>query len=390
MLDTTTYRQQESLARQSLAAWQLAQRHNLDQFESDGFPVRLGCLSETYMLLDTMHEGRLTTVQEELGGLGPADLERLVAAAADVVRFQLAGFPHRPLRMPLDTLASMLLAYRKISDAKPGFGSLLEVGPGCGYLACLLKGHAQLANYCHTDACESFYLLQHHLNLFLFAEDFRQELFAGVPTSATHSVLEKRMEGAAQTFALDMKPKVRQYPWWRLGDLARQGKAFDVIVANANLVEFHREALADYLALFKRVLAPGGVVFAQCIGFEVPARDRHYLFDMLFRAGFAPLGIAFGGQPKARGAWDGFMEGDCPFISEDDKRLFCLDNLLLVAEGHPHFAAAYGRHNYRLKCIRDTQEAAALFAPPAKDARFYTRGELVELITARLTREPKD
>lgn len=384
MLDITTYRQQESQARQTLAAWQLAQRHNLDQFESDGFPVRLGCLPETYMLLDTMHEGRLTAVQEELGGLGTEDLALLVGAAADLTRFQLACYPGRPLRMPLDTLASMLLAYRKIVGLKPGFRSLLEVGPGCGYLACLLRHHSPLANYSLTEACESFYLLQHHLNRFLFAEDFRQELFSGLAPSAVHAVLEKRLEGSTQGYAVKHAPKVRQYPWWRLGDLASSGQTFEVIVSNANLVEFRREALLDYLDLFRKVLDPQGVVFAQCIGFEVPERDRHYLFDSLFRAGFAPLLIAFGSQPKARASWDGFMDGACAFIAEDDPRRFCLDNLVLVREGHPMFKAAYGRHNYRLKYVHDVQALAPLFAPPAAGAKIYARDELVCTILKRV------
>ncbi|MDD4951389.1 MAG: hypothetical protein PHV85_02450, partial [Desulfovibrionaceae bacterium] len=284
------YRDMESMARRGLADWRVARRHNLDHYERYGFPVRITTFLETRQLLDTMQESRFERLQEELGGLSEADLGALVEACLELARFQRRHYPGRSLLLPLDTVLAMLVVYKKLDGLAPGFKSILEVGPGCGYLALFLRNRADLENYSLTESCESFYILQDAVNRQLFKERFQQlvhdqaegEWFIR-PDDPLRSWLSLASSDAPKT--------VFHYPWWKLGALAASNARFDLVNSNANLLEFNPEALRDYLALFRMKLNKNGLFFAHCYGFESPEKDRQYLYEELYRAGFAPLFI---------------------------------------------------------------------------------------------------
>lgn len=377
MLDPAQYRREESRAKAQLPNWRLAQRHGATLFQRAGFPVRVDCLDELGMLLDTMQEGRFEAIQQELGGLTGAEQELLAQALADCVRFQLAHFGSRAPVLPLDTVTAMLAAYGKMQALAPGFRRVLEVGPGCGYLGLFLARHAGLERYAAVEATESFYLLQHHLFAHLFGASFREELAPRGESAHFGAEFE------AQALALSAFPAARatHHPWWRLGDLAREeapatgGKGFDLIVCNAAMLEFEAQALRDYLALFGQVLAPGGIVFAQCFGFETPERDRSYLLAALREAGLAPVFIAWGGHPKGRGFWEQRSPSGCPaFVPAADDRRFTTAQGVFVAQGHPLWEAASRPENSCIHTISDFAPLAHFFARP-QGARMLTARE---------------
>jgi SAM-dependent methyltransferase len=386
MLDPVQYRREESRAKAQLPNWRLAQRHGATLFQRVGFPVRVDSLDELGMLLDTMQEGRFEAIQRELGGLTEAEQELLVRALADCVRFQLAHFGSRMPVLPLDTVTAMLAAYRKMQALVPGFSRVLEVGPGCGYLALFMARHPQLEHYASVEATESFYLLQHHLLAQLFGAGFREEL-APLGRSAHFSADE-----TSEPLVVPMLPAVRatHHPWWRLGDLAREqapaegGKGFDLIVCNAAMLEFDAPALHDYLALFSRVLAPGGLVFAQCFGFETPERDRNYLLSALREARLAPAFLAWGGHPKARGFWEQRAPAGCPgFVAAEDDRRFTTAQGVFVAEGHPLWESLYKPENYCIHTLCDFAPLAHFFALP-QDARVLSAQEAAQKVADAL------
>lgn len=388
MLDPAQYRREESRAKAQLPNWRLAQRHGATLFNRVGFPVRVDSLDELGMLLDTMQEGRFEAIQQELGGLTKAEQELLAQALAEAVRFQLAHFGQRAPVLPLDTATAMLAAYRKMQALSPGFRRVLEVGPGCGYLALFLAQHPELERYAAVEATESFYLLQHHLLAHLFGAGFREEL-EPQGRSAHFSA-----NAPTDSISLPSLPAVRatHHPWWRLGDLAQAeapqagGKGFDLIVCNAAMLEFEAEALRDYLALFSKVLAPGGIVFAQCFGFETPERDRNYLLGALREARLAPAFIAWGGHPKARGFWDQRSPAGSPgFVPKTDDRRFTTAQGVFVAEGHPLWEQLYKPEHYCIHTVSGFAPLAHFFAQP-QDARCLSPGEAAEQTAARLHR----
>lgn len=386
MLDIQAYRQAESRARAVLPNWRLAQRHNLDHFEKVGFPVRLNSLAETYNLLDTMQEERFQAMQNELGGLTPEDFDLVVDACVSVLRFQAAHYPGRPLFLPLDTLLSMLSIYKKITTLNPDFTSMLEVGPGCGYLPCLFALRGKPMEYASIEACESFYLLQHYLNLHLFGQGFRQEVFADLP--ASHHFADPSDWAIRERPVLDKSPfkvTARQYPWWRLGELAEQGPQFDVITSNANFTEFNTEAFQDYLRIFRKVLKPDGFIYAQCFGYPTPERDFAYVYDNAMRVGFAPAFLAPHCTGKRKNLWE---QGTPPelqrYLREGDKRTFMLSNLVLIGKGHPLFEQCKGRDKFDQLRVISEDIARAFFGDPEVEVRMYTKQAVIDAVTAKL------
>ena len=374
-MDSTIYREQERRAKEHLANWRIGQRHNLDQFEKVGFPVRVGSVAETRQLLDTMQEGRFLRYQEELGGLSPQDADMLTKACARLMDFQRAAYPHFAPRPALDSLMAMLTSYKKLAGLKPSFRSILEVGPGSGYLSLFLAFHPGLESYVLTESCESFYLLQHLLNSHLFGRDFHQTAaqdadpaFFVRPNDPLTQYIEAEPE-------LETPPSLaRHYPWWRLGQLARNERV-DLVVSNANFLEFNVEALRDYLALFKQVLAPDGLLVCQCFGFESPEHDRNYLLEELRAARIAPLFINWGGHSKARGFWERCMAGDNRFVENGDERRFTVANGVFITERHPLFAQCYQAENYTIHTMQNADCLDVFFTKP-EQGRIYSRQEI--------------
>jgi hypothetical protein len=130
--------------------------------------------------------------------------------------------------------------------------------------------------------------------------------------------------------------KCSHFPWWMLGLLYERGPVYDVVTSNANLNEFSRPALKDYLSIFRRVLKPEGVFIVQCTGFTAHGTLED-LFDHLHDHGFAPVLVALAGRvagPAAR------------MVFRDKPKEFALNNLLLVREGHSLFRECNDRRNF--------------------------------------------
>jgi hypothetical protein len=382
MLDIPAYRSAESLALADVPKWLLAQRHSLDVFNMVSFPVRLDCLAQTRQLMDSMHENRFDRFMAELGGLAPAELEIFLAACRDAVDFQRMHYPGKPPLVPFNNLLATYAIFKKIRGLRPDFGNLLEIGPGCGYLALFLKQHAALQNYVFSDACESYYLLQHHVNRFTFGGRFLQGLLAALPTANLYVAESDPFLAGVRHLDAGPAPLARQYPWWRLGDIAGLGVRFDVVTANANLLEFSPFALADYLSLFRRVLVEDGIFFMQCIGSSKGGRTLPYLWETLERHGFAPLFFAAEHALKDAAAWVPEAGRMPAFLraAVGDSRKFVLANAVFVAEGHPLFDAARASRGQG-NCLLE-HEPLGVFFNREPEAKAYDVAELMELLAA--------
>ena len=377
-MDSTIYKQQERRAREHLANWRIAQRHNLDRFEKVGFPVRVQSVAETRQLIDTMQEGRFLGYQQELGGLSQTDACMLASACARLMEFQLTTYPGFAPRPALDSLMAMLASYKKLAGLKPGFASIVEVGPGSGYLSLFLAQHSGLKSYALTESCESFYLLQHLLNAHLFGKNFHQ-----TATLADAPCFFVRPNDPLSEFIEAMPPstikpcRVTHYPWWRLGQLASNACA-DIVVCNAHFLEFNVEALRDYLALFKQILVADGFIVCQCFGFESPEHDRNYLLEELRAARIAPLFINWGGHVKARGFWETHMAADHLFVRNGDERRFAVANGVFITETHPLFDQCYQPENYAIHTLQNATCLEVFFSKP-EQGRIFSKDEIRSL-----------
>lgn len=274
MLDVPAYRAAELLGRSRWPHWRTAP--TLDAFTTAGFPCRIESLSDLGMLLDTMQEGRADAYRREMGELGTEEAVLLDQARRDQLEFVAAYFQSREPKFADDTLLAMFALYRKLCKAAPGFKRILEIGPGCGYLSFFLRQHEGLDEYAQVEACEPFYLLQHMVNIHCFGPAVRE--------------------------------RVTQTAWWEVDHL--DGESYDVVTANACLLEMPPWWLSRYLGIAAKALPRGGKFVAQCLGREVHGKAD--TLDAAFHAhGFTTASLRApnanartGGHPVWNGVWE--------------------------------------------------------------------------------------
>ena len=355
MIDPATYRANELLAKSMSPHWRIAQTHNLDHFERAGFPVRISTVREIGPIIDSMQENRFDSYMKELGtgwdqARSTCSRGRRSAAMRSVSSSHL--LPHRAPVLPLSTLFSVLVLYKKLRGIKPDFRTLLEIGPGCGYLSFVLRHHAAIENYSQIEACESFYILQNLVNLHCFGHlcDDR-----ALPHEETSAIDVFAAEGPVLEFSnkiqlAGINARSTHYPWWRLGELISRQRQFDIVSSNANLLEFNRTALDDYLSLIQRVMSPEGVLLVQCTGYPAQGNDES-LLNTMHDKGFAPLLFVQPNKPakcpatgseSVRTAVD---QGTLPQVT------FNVTNALFIKKGHRLFSTYYDKRNFHLHFI---------------------------------------
>lgn len=251
-MDSPLYRRSETIARQFAPTWRVEQAHVPVTFGRVGFPTRVESIADLRQLVNTMQEGRFDDYMAELGGLSgiDPDLMLLVIALSDWARWFCKTFHTNTCSLPFDTMIAHLSLYTKLR-AWPESASILEIGPGCGYLAFFLKQHPPLKTYAQIEVCESFYLMQASVNDWCFRDV--HELAA----------IEDPVERDHDANVFPGGPVCRHYPWWELGAIH---DTFDIITANACLNEMTPQAFAHYVEIIGKSLRPTGAVMAQCIG----------------------------------------------------------------------------------------------------------------------------
>ena len=379
MLDPQTYRANETLAKSLIPHWRISQTHNLDHFERVGFPVRVASVRDLGQIVDSMQENRFGGYMQELGGLAAEEHALIGEACRDVVEFLLSYLPHRPPILPISTILSAFTLYRKMCGVSPSFGSVLEIGPGCGYLSFFLRHHAALKNYSQIEACESFYILQNLVNLHCFGSRFDERALPAEGVEAVDFFVNRdnEMEFAPQLRLDRPTPKCVHYPWWRIGELISRDLRFDIVTSNANLLEFNPKALDDYLSLLHRVLAPEGAMIVQCAGYPANGNDETLLAKM-YEKGFAPLFYVISSEPArfagsgSKGLLGRLQNGGLEAID------LVVTNALFVKAGHPLFGRYYDRKNYHVRFVAPEPIVRATYFDRPPDRRHYTVEQFLE------------
>lgn len=384
MLEISDYRLGEQLGRSTISNWRIAETHLVDHFIRVGFPVRIDSRHEVGQLLDTMQEKRFERFMTELGGLTAAEAGSLTDALVGSVMFQIAHLPRRNPCIPFSTMISSLTLYKKIVGFKPDVQSVLEVGPGCGYLSFFLAAHETLKDYSQVEACESFYVLQSMVNSYLFRHEFRDLAVTKGADCALH--IHRDLEQPV-VLADEEVPAYRcfHYPWWTLGKLHEGIGRYDVVTSNANLNEFTRNALYEYLTIFSRAMKDDGIFLIQCTGFPAHGSTEE-LMEVLHKFGFASLfcGMADENVRPEMAVTDRYRSLGF------HRKKFALNNLVLVKKGHPHYKANIGLKNYSHGFASEFPRLSHIFEgggseQHAKDQRrAYSADEILKSVRAKL------
>ena len=133
-MDTTSYRQSETLGKRALRSDRQSGIHFPGYFESTGFLTRVESQEDLVTLLDVMHNNRFDDFVAELGGLTDAAMAELVDTFVDYIRFFMTNFPSAEVPMPLSGMLSQYAISRKIRGV-PKRAAILEIGPGSGLLS---------------------------------------------------------------------------------------------------------------------------------------------------------------------------------------------------------------------------------------------------------------
>src|SRR5215813_3019809 len=160
MIDAGAYRANETSAKRAIADWRLSNINDPYVFQNQGFPVRADSFLDLAQILDTMQEGRFDFYMKEVGGLTDEDTDTFLRACLAYIDFYRSTFQRDRVIVPLSTLISHFVIYKKLLGYNPTFRRLLELGPGCGYLSFYLRDHTTLDDYTQIESTESFYLLQ--------------------------------------------------------------------------------------------------------------------------------------------------------------------------------------------------------------------------------------
>lgn len=335
-MDIASYRLSETLGRQSVRCLRHIGIHGIGSHTiGHAFPYRLDSTDELVVLLDHMHENRFDPFMVELGGLGDAAMDELVTALADYAEFFLANFAPSRVPMPLSGMITQYAIARKLRGI-PERGAVLEIGPGTGLVSFFLSRDPAIGRYDSVEAMESFYLMQNFVNRHVYGRRFRDHAqtdpgmpgFGGIAYEELRGIRSDILmnDELPRSIAVDRRPRAEHFPWWQLEQVA--ARRYDVVMSNANLTEMNVSALTYYTALAARVLKPGGVFWAQCVGGgEIPVATA---LKTVIAAGFAPLALL---PPQP---------GDAPSALPNGKRM-ALFNVVFLPRGHPRFAEAARR-----------------------------------------------
>jgi len=293
MIDCSLYRENEKIAKREVDKWQITAKHNIDIFEKIGFPVRVDNISYLRQLIDTMNENTFDSYMRELNGLNEIELNILLTSLEQSIRFQKIHFPNDDIIIPFNSMIKSLTLYIKLSKIK--FSNILDIGTGSGVFSFFINQQNNLKTYSQIEVCESFYMLQNYINSFVFKEQFDQKVLMKKSTDINffinkYSCGSTNYEESTVVKNNNLNKKCIQYPWWRLGELFNNNIDYDIILSNANLLEFSNDSLVDYLYLINKKLSKNGLFIFHCEGSHVNGNIES-LFKDIYSANLAPLFI---------------------------------------------------------------------------------------------------
>jgi len=246
MLDVGTYDAAEAAAADRLPN-RIIQAFYPEMFQTLGYPMRVKSADQLWRYIDVMHETRTNFNMEILlRGLTTEEFElyKRVVKIVDENATKQFGIRAHPTPALLRAIHALRLIKIVTGEARP---PVLEVGPGCGYLAMLLvmEGYP----YIGTDIAQAFYLYQNHM-LSLVATNLHE--------LATE-------EADILTVAQPKPGTAIHIPWWKWVTLSPQKIKLSagIMTCNHALCEMHTHSMVYLAVVGRRMLSnfPGGGKF---------------------------------------------------------------------------------------------------------------------------------
>lgn len=364
MLDIAAYDRMEREAMIETGDWATISLMSPAFFSSQGFPVRVETLAELRFVMDAMSRADSGPMLQEMRGLREDDLE----AIADAVRLflkvhNLVAGPRRA-RIPVGQLLYAYLVYRKLK-AFPRHSTILEIGPGEGYVSFFLCQDTEFTHYASVEVTQSLYALQTAVNAISFGDTVRNAAYQAAdyeplklkPSDSTRDV-EQLMINPPATY------RAVQYPWWK-ADQALD-RTYDVIMSNENMCEMPSEAFDYYVARATGALSENGVFMIHGIGKTLGPEVLDDRLSILKRHGFRAY----------------IQEGH--FLAGG---LAHTPNLVLVREGNP-LARNSSEINTKRAYQQNDPVLRAYYGLNRPDGRIKTHSEFVAAVRDRISRTP--
>lgn len=214
---------------------------HLDTFASLGYPTRITQSAELWRYHDVMQDGRSGVYLDMLGTLldHDADLVRSAASAIQSFSERRFGFASAGKDM-LSVALFQFSAIRQTCASLPMPWTVLEIGPGCGYLGVLL-GLAG-CRYLALEASQAFYIYQNSL----FADVFGTEYNSGLDKA-----------GSA---------RIQHIPWWEFCQKDFHIPKLTCGTSNHMLSEMNRDGLRWTFSKLYNTQENGFPVVAESLG----------------------------------------------------------------------------------------------------------------------------
>lgn len=225
----------------------IVQAFHPEMFQTLGYPMRVTRADQLWRYIDVMHETRTHFNMEVLlKGLTAEEFElyKRVVKIVDAYTTSQFGMRAHPTPALLRAIHALRLIKIVTGNARP---PVLEVGPGCGYLAMLLimEGYP----YIGTDVAQAFYLYQNRM-LSLVATELRE--------LATE-------DGDILTVPQPKPGTAIHIPWWKWITLSpdKIKLAAGIMTCNHALCEMHTHSMIYLAVVGRRMLSnfPGGGKF---------------------------------------------------------------------------------------------------------------------------------
>lgn len=272
LLDAKTY---DAMEAAGARGWSNAvlQAFQPDVFGTVGYPMRVNGSEDLWRYIDVMHEARRHhNMNVVLSGLTSSefDLFKIVTRIVD-------DYAQRQFGLRAHATAALLRALHILRMVKIVTGNerptVLEVGPGCGYLGALLvlEGYPYIA----TEVTQAFYLYQNHM-----LAQVASELHEFAVESGNIVNINQPRPGTAI-----------HVPWWKwvTPNLDEATLSVGILTANHMLCEMHPNAMAYLAAAGRQLLSncpDGGALIFEGCGSDISHHQSDVL-RMLTAHGFA-------------------------------------------------------------------------------------------------------
>jgi len=242
-------------------------------FARANFPLRARFEDEFVKYVDAMQEQRAPLyLSEFLGGMTHDEFCTFRLLVEQIAEFSQKNF-NRRLGGWSSLLQCLSIArqIKLVTDEKRL--RVLELGPGCGYLALILAyaGHSHFS----TDVTQGFYLYQNRILNF------------SVPDKVVETARSSLSTAALQRL-LDTPEMCIHMPWWQFAEMYKaEVPQFDLVTCNHMLAEMHPDSLSYSVKLASMMLKSSsiGLVVFEGWGWNISSSYR-FVVEQFYKHNF--------------------------------------------------------------------------------------------------------